>query len=231
METDYAPTDLSVKRREYEINMLLLFRDVQNKHFQKQLPMNLDLHHLDSYKRLVAFVNNIPARDEKYQASRRRFTKEKGFFSEERGNYLTELAVYWRSRPDKVEMMEYKEVWEVVAQRPLAWELLPPGWQPSHSETGCWPQKTPWNFGKLSMRIAQRVSAALGFGRASDTRPMFGFLLGTTLAGASAFYYIIDEYRVSNELLTEDIYALQAAVRSIPNYVEERLDELKKEKK
>lgn len=35
---------------------------------------------------------------------------------------------------------------------------------------------------------------------------MFGFLLGTTLAGASAFYYIIDEYRVSNELLTEDIY-------------------------
>ncbi|KAI4102511.1 MAG: hypothetical protein L6R37_004338 [Teloschistes peruensis] len=60
---------------------------------------------------------------------------------------------------------------------------------------------------------------------------MFGFLLGTTLAGASAFYYIIDEYRVSNELLTEDIYALQAAVRSIPNYVEERLDELKKEKK
>ncbi|KAL9583108.1 MAG: hypothetical protein Q9212_002902 [Teloschistes hypoglaucus] len=60
---------------------------------------------------------------------------------------------------------------------------------------------------------------------------MFGFLLGTTLAGASSFYYIIDEYRVSNELLTEDIYALQAAVRSIPNYVEERLDALKKEKK
>ncbi|KAI4146167.1 MAG: hypothetical protein L6R39_003558 [Caloplaca ligustica] len=35
---------------------------------------------------------------------------------------------------------------------------------------------------------------------------MFGFLLGTTLAGAGTYYYILDEYRVSNELLTEDIY-------------------------
>ncbi|KAL8626586.1 hypothetical protein Q9189_007720 [Teloschistes chrysophthalmus] len=278
METDYAPTDLSVKRREYEINMLLLFRDVQNKHFQKQLPMNLDLHHLDSYKRLVAFVNNIPARDEKYQASRRRFTKEKGFFSEERGNYLTELAVYWRSRPDKVEMMEYKEVWEVVAQRPLAWELLPPGWQPSvtnerrstitrdstakhrlqipdrdeattTSSTMTTSRILPSALRAFSRPATRAVPLSRTFKMSSTLldsaaaaipirKPvgafrggMFGFLLGTTLAGASAFYYIIDEYRVSNELLTEDIYALQAAVRSIPNYVEERLDELKKEKK
>ena len=35
---------------------------------------------------------------------------------------------------------------------------------------------------------------------------LFGFLLGTTLAGAGTYYYILDEYRVSNELLTEDIY-------------------------
>lgn len=35
---------------------------------------------------------------------------------------------------------------------------------------------------------------------------MFGFLLGTTLAGAGTYYYVLDEYRVSNELLTEDIY-------------------------
>jgi hypothetical protein len=35
---------------------------------------------------------------------------------------------------------------------------------------------------------------------------LFGFLLGSTLAGASVYYYILEEYKVSNELLTEDIY-------------------------
>lgn len=37
-------------------------------------------------------------------------------------------------------------------------------------------------------------------------RRLFGFLLGSTLAGASVYYYILEEYKVSNELLTEDIY-------------------------
>ncbi|KKZ64879.1 hypothetical protein EMCG_09256 [[Emmonsia] crescens] len=35
---------------------------------------------------------------------------------------------------------------------------------------------------------------------------LFGFLFGTAVAGASVYYYILDEYRVSNEMLTEDIY-------------------------
>ena len=35
---------------------------------------------------------------------------------------------------------------------------------------------------------------------------LFGFLLGATTSGAGMYYYVIDEYRVSNELLTEDIY-------------------------
>lgn len=50
---------------------------------------------------------------------------------------------------------------------------------------------------------------------------LFGFLLGSTLAGASVYYYILEEYKVSNELLTEDIYALQAAVQRIHSYVSE----------
>lgn len=33
-----------------------------------------------------------------------------------------------------------------------------------------------------------------------------GFLLGSTLAGVATWFYIMEEYRVSNELLTEDIY-------------------------
>lgn len=35
---------------------------------------------------------------------------------------------------------------------------------------------------------------------------ILGFLLGTTLAGSGLYYYVVDEYKVSNELLTEDIY-------------------------
>lgn len=35
---------------------------------------------------------------------------------------------------------------------------------------------------------------------------VFGFLLGSSLAGAAVYYYIFDEYKLSNELLTEDIY-------------------------
>lgn len=33
-----------------------------------------------------------------------------------------------------------------------------------------------------------------------------GFLLGSVLAGAGVYYYILEEYKISNELLTEDIY-------------------------
>lgn len=35
---------------------------------------------------------------------------------------------------------------------------------------------------------------------------LFGFLLGSTITGAAVYYYVLDEYKVANELLTEDIY-------------------------
>jgi hypothetical protein len=35
---------------------------------------------------------------------------------------------------------------------------------------------------------------------------LFGFLFGSVVAGASVYYYILKEYRMSNEMLTEDIY-------------------------
>ncbi|OCL01223.1 WLM-domain-containing protein [Glonium stellatum] len=62
---------------------------------------------------------------------------------------------------------------------------------------------------------------------------IFGFLLGATTAGAGMYYYVIDEYKVSNELLTEDIYALQAAVQRIEGYVrtlEEKVEAAGKKK-
>lgn len=35
---------------------------------------------------------------------------------------------------------------------------------------------------------------------------LFGFFFGSTLAGAGVYYYALQEYKASNELLTEDIY-------------------------
>ena len=43
---------------------------------------------------------------------------------------------------------------------------------------------------------------------------LFGFLLGSTLAGASVYYYILEEYKLSNEMLTEDIYVCLACYLS-----------------
>ncbi|KAF2838541.1 hypothetical protein M501DRAFT_975049 [Patellaria atrata CBS 101060] len=62
---------------------------------------------------------------------------------------------------------------------------------------------------------------------------IFGFLLGSVASGAGMYYYVLDEYKVSNELLTTDIYALQAAVQRIENYVrtlEEKFDASSKKK-
>lgn len=77
---------------------------------------------------------------------------------------------------------------------------------------------------------------------------LFGFLLGSVLAGGGLYYYVVDDYKVSNELLTEDIYvctcafpslpedeltldqALQAAVQRIENYVKTLEDEVKTKK-
>ncbi|KAH7401335.1 hypothetical protein BKA66DRAFT_564987 [Pyrenochaeta sp. MPI-SDFR-AT-0127] len=60
---------------------------------------------------------------------------------------------------------------------------------------------------------------------------LFGFLVGATTSGAGMYYYVIDEYRISNQLLTEDIYALQSAVQRIEGYVrtlEEKVDSKKR---
>ncbi|KAL2217682.1 hypothetical protein M432DRAFT_618772 [Thermoascus aurantiacus ATCC 26904] len=62
---------------------------------------------------------------------------------------------------------------------------------------------------------------------------VFGFLFGSVVAAASVYYYILEEYRVSNEILTEDIYALQAATQRLNSYITEleaKVDQLQKKK-
>ncbi|KAL2815780.1 hypothetical protein BDW59DRAFT_153701 [Aspergillus cavernicola] len=62
---------------------------------------------------------------------------------------------------------------------------------------------------------------------------LFGFLSGAVVAGATVYYYILGEYRISNTMLTEDIYALQSATQKLQTYISEletRVDQLQKKK-
>jgi len=58
-----------------------------------------------------------------------------------------------------------------------------------------------------------------------------GFLLGSVLSGAGMYYYVLNEYRVSNELLTEDIFGLQATVQRIEGYLKVLEDKIEAQKK
>ncbi|KAK5451500.1 hypothetical protein LTS15_008265 [Exophiala xenobiotica] len=103
-------------------------------------------------------------------------------------------------------------------QRRVSLTIFPPGTTASSIELNA--QRHTEQFGSFGARA----------NITRDTR-LFGFLLGSTLAGASVYYYILEEYKVSNELLTEDIYALQAAVQRIHSYVSElenKMNQLKK---
>ncbi|PYH46541.1 uncharacterized protein BP01DRAFT_316565 [Aspergillus saccharolyticus JOP 1030-1] len=62
---------------------------------------------------------------------------------------------------------------------------------------------------------------------------IFGFLSGSLAAGVAVYYYVLAEYRISNEMLTEDIYALQTATQKLHTYIgelEAKVDQLKKTK-
>ncbi|KAL2861315.1 hypothetical protein BJX68DRAFT_222225 [Aspergillus pseudodeflectus] len=62
---------------------------------------------------------------------------------------------------------------------------------------------------------------------------LFGFLSGSLVAGGVVYYYILGEYRVSNNMLAEDIYALQSATQKLQTYISEletRVDQLQKKK-
>ncbi|KAJ6095812.1 hypothetical protein N7486_006558 [Penicillium sp. IBT 16267x] len=60
---------------------------------------------------------------------------------------------------------------------------------------------------------------------------VFGFLSGAVVAGASVYYYILGDYRVANEMLTDDISALQSATLKLQSYINElesKVDKLQK---
>ncbi|KAJ5221287.1 uncharacterized protein N7469_010174 [Penicillium citrinum] len=60
---------------------------------------------------------------------------------------------------------------------------------------------------------------------------VFGFLCGAVAAGASVYYYVLGDYRISNEMLSQDISALQSATIKLQSYISElegKVDQLKK---
>jgi len=85
----------------------------------------------------------------------------------------------------------------------------------------------------VGMRMQDAVVAPVKKPVGAFRGGLFGFLLGIAGTGAGMYYYVLDEYKVSNELLTEDIYALQAAVQRIESYVrtlEEKVEASTKKK-
>lgn len=117
MEKEYPVSDPAEARLKYEINMLLLYRLYNHKRFHKLISEDMNEKTRHSLTRLIVFKCTLPGQWEKQRASRDLFRVGKE-------DYLTELATYWRSLPTKDEMMRYKDIWEHVAQRPLAWEDL-----------------------------------------------------------------------------------------------------------
>ncbi|CCX32542.1 hypothetical protein FPQ18DRAFT_256212 [Pyronema domesticum] len=44
---------------------------------------------------------------------------------------------------------------------------------------------------------------------------IFGFLLGSTVTGTASYFYIYEEYKLANDLLTEDIDALRSSTQRL----------------
>ena len=62
---------------------------------------------------------------------------------------------------------------------------------------------------------------------------LFGFLLGTTLTAAAVYYYILQEYKMSNEILTGNIQSVGDNILRVHSHVqmlENKLAELEKKK-
>lgn len=68
------------------------------------------------------------------------------------------------------------------------------------------PQRSPSGLFEEGMyRNLSPVKIWLPFACTNHTRRVFGFLCGAVAAGASIYYYVLGDYRTSNEMLNQDI--------------------------
>ena len=71
-----------------------------------------------------------------------------------------------------------------------------------HSEEGEFHMDGPEEENLKGMRSPMIANPAIPTLRHS----FVGFLLGSTLAASGAYFYVLQDYKTSNALLTEDIY-------------------------
>lgn len=60
---------------------------------------------------------------------------------------------------------------------------------------------------------------------------LFGFLLGSFTTSAGVYYYVLEDYKISNQLLNDDINTLQTSIQRVHKYIqslEQKLLELEK---
>lgn len=48
---------------------------------------------------------------------------------------------------------------------------------------------------------------------------LFGFLLGVTATGAASYYYLLDQYKIANNVVVADVIALQNSVNNLEQHV------------
>lgn len=48
---------------------------------------------------------------------------------------------------------------------------------------------------------------------------LLGFLVGVTLTGAGSYYYLLDEYKVANNVIVADVAALQSSIANLEKHV------------
>ncbi|KAL8938920.1 MAG: hypothetical protein Q9216_003640 [Gyalolechia sp. 2 TL-2023] len=117
LEKMYPVGDMFDEQRKYEINMLLLYRLYHHKTFHKKILPDMNEKARRSLTQLIVFKRIMPEHWKKHRIAR-------DLFRVGGDECLTALAKYWRMLPNNDEMMMYKDIWEHVAQRPLAWEGL-----------------------------------------------------------------------------------------------------------
>lgn len=77
-------------------------------------------------------------------------------------------------------------------------------------------------------RQALRVASARAYstGPAPGARKVgalkggfLGFLFGVTLTGAASYYYLLDEYKLANNVVVADVIALQSSISNLEKHV------------
>lgn len=46
-----------------------------------------------------------------------------------------------------------------------------------------------------------------------------GFLVGVTFTGAGSYYYLLDQYKLANNVVVADVVALQSSIASLEKHV------------